>query len=230
MHSMNPQNSRFPNSSYLKLNLSNRSVSINPSLPLILSVFISQDMFSDRELPLTPASSLTIPLINIRTPFNYIFVFIIDIITIFLGKNSAVLSSQNSCLPLEFRQGYPDLYALRQIYRQPLPSLSTAERSSSQNGTIPGTPLFPQGLAFNILLSAPLEESETASTFYALRLFTIRHLYGVLVAVITIFVYLFLYPRVRTKATGPLNNFFKNWYSISKSHLRSRKVKEQNVR
>lgn len=200
MYSMNPQNSRFPNSSSLKTNLSNGSVSANPSLPLIISIFISQDMFSNRELPFTPASSLTIPLINISTPYNYIIVFFIDIITIFLGKKFIVL--QNSCLPLEFKQGYPNLSALWEIYRKPLTSLSRAERNSSsttfQNGIISGTgtPLFPKGLAVNILLSAPLEESETASTFYALTLFTIRRLYGILVALVTIFVYLFLYPRV----------------------------------
>lgn len=222
MYSMNQQNSRSVYSSSVRPNSSNGNVSVNPSLPLILSIFISQDLFPSSELPFSPASSLTIPLINIRTPYNYIPVFIIDILTIFLGKYSAVLSSQSSYLPLEFRQGYPDLNALRQIYPQSLSSLSTAGRSSSQqvsvttafdpplqsdtnlqNGTLAGTPIFPKGLAFNILLSAPLEGSETTSTFYALKLFTIKHLYGVLVALVTIFVYLFLYPRVRAKVTGP---------------------------
>lgn len=222
----NPQNNRSLNSSSVRPNSLNgnvSNVSANPSLPLVFSLYITQDLFFKSELPFTPASSLVIPLINIRAPQSYLPLIALELLTIFLAKYSAV-SLQGSNPSLQFSQGYPDLNALSQIYRQ-LPSSSVAGSGSSQqvsvttafdpplpsgtpspNGTSPGSPLFPKGLAFSILFSAPLEGSETTAAFYAFKLYQIRHLHGVLVPLATILVYLFLYPRVRAKATGSNNS------------------------
>lgn len=220
----NPQDNRFFNSSSVRPNSPSGNVSkvsVNPSLPLVFSLFITQDLFFNSEFPFTPASSLTIPLINIRAPQSYLPLIALELLTILLAKYSAAFSSQSSYLALQFSQGYPDLNALRQIYRHPPPSSSTTGSSSSQqvsvttafnpplasgtpspNGTLPGSPLFPRGLAFNILLSAPLEGSENTAAFYTLKFYQIRHLHGVLVPIVIILIYLYLYPKVRAKATG----------------------------
>ncbi|RNC62815.1 MAG: hypothetical protein AWM53_01915 [Candidatus Dichloromethanomonas elyunquensis] len=150
------------------------------SIPVTLSILISNSLFLTR---LSPASTLILPFYRLVVPYGYFLIIFIDLITAFWVQATYLPLTGASSFRGNVNQALPDIYYLRQVY-----SLTKVNNS----------PLFPKGMTINFSVSSPFTEPNSiTTTLFTLQLIEIKKIPGFVVAVLTLFLYWFLYPSLK---------------------------------
>jgi hypothetical protein len=156
------------------------SVNGQLSIPITLSILISNSLFTVRQ---SPASTLIIPFYRFTFPYGYFLIFSLDLITAFIVQAVSLPLLGSRRIP-------PPAFPLSQANRTDQP------RTNGDN------PLFPKGMTINFSASAPFSAPRSkTSTLFTLELLEIKKIPGYVVGILTLLLYWFLYPAMK-----PLEN------------------------
>lgn len=181
------------------------------SLPLTVSILISESLFLVRN---SPVSTLILPFIRVNIPYAYFLIAGLELATALLVKWSSMPTAGYGFSGTNINQEFPDTSSLSQIYNLPqaqsplqrsLPtsSISTSEVNRNSTEQDVGTPLFPKGLTVNLSFSAPFSEpNSNVATLYTVELLEINKVPGYLVTVVTLILYIILRPYLKPRESN----------------------------
>lgn len=158
------------------------------SVPLFVSLLISESLFTHNNSPVT---TMIIPFIMKEIPYAYFIISIMEFIAALLTKWS--YGPSYSLLSPVGSTSLPDLKDIRQVY-----SPTTVSNQNADSQQTIDTPIFPKGMTFNISFSSPFSAPRSKlSTLFTIELKEIRNVPGYVIPLTALLLYVIFEPFFR---------------------------------